>query len=131
MEEPRWTKACGACGFLFVTITLVNGQRVFASNLVVPSQYPNIQAAIDAASDNDVIHVEAGVYKGAGNTEINIRRAVTVTGSPNPADCIIDLEGKGRAFNLNHDEGVFSLSRFTIRNGSSFKGGAIFASGSA
>ena len=41
------------------------------SKLLVPSQYPNIQSAIDAADDYDIVLVADGNYTGEGNTNLS------------------------------------------------------------
>ena len=68
------------------------------ADLYVPGGYPTIQAAIDAASNGDIIHVAAGSYveniivnksvtiDGAGQASTFIYPAVSDVGEPNPDD---------------------------------------------
>ncbi len=50
-----------------------------ARKLIVPIQYSTIQAAIDAAEDNDSVVVLPGTYTGEGNREIEfLGKAITV-----------------------------------------------------
>ncbi len=54
----------------------------FAAEIQVPSQFPTIQAAIDASQDGDVVIVQPGTY--AENINFN-GKAITLT-STNPLD---------------------------------------------
>ena len=68
---------------------------------LVPSQYPTIQAAIDASLDiyGDVVIVEPNIYTGSGNCDINFNgKPITVRSiDPNDSDVvaatIIDCNG--------------------------------------
>jgi len=105
------------------------------TTLHVPSNYPTIQAAIDALKmDNFTIKVADGVYTGAGNTNINFKgKAITVKSENGPANCIIDCENKARGFIFNtYEENDSILEGFTITNGfSSDFGGGMYFSGSS
>lgn len=61
--------ALAALGLLWVPTAL-------AADLYVPSQYPTIQAAINAATDGDTIHVAAGTY----NESVTISKSVRLLG---------------------------------------------------
>ena len=87
----------------------------------VPSVYPTIQDAIDAAETGDEIIVEDGVFSGEGNYEINYNGKNIVVRSENgPENCIIDCNGLGRAFHLNNYETRAAIIKgFTIISGES------------
>jgi hypothetical protein len=90
----------------------------------VPSQYPTIQAAIDAVVDGDEVVVAPGTYTGAGNYDIKFYgKAITVRsiepGNPSvAATTVIDCQRKGRGFIFINGEGPNSiLSGLTITYG--------------
>ncbi|MGD8500632.1 MAG: PQQ-binding-like beta-propeller repeat protein, partial [Phycisphaerales bacterium] len=92
----------------------------FASELLVPSQYPTIQYAIDAADNGDTVIV--GLYESVGN--INFRgKAITVRSSdPNNwaavKNTIIDGGGSGSCVVFDTGEGSNSvLEGFTLVDG--------------
>ena len=108
-----------------------------ANELLVPSQYPTIQSAIDAAFDGDTVIVAPGTYTGVGNRDIDfLGKAITVRSTdPNDpnivAATIIDCNGTEedlhRGFYFHSGEGQNSvLDGFTITNGCAHKGGAIW-----
>jgi parallel beta-helix repeat protein len=97
--------------------------------LVVPTDYPTIQAAIDMAVIGDTILLLDGTYTGVGNKDLDyLGKAITVqslSGDPNAV--IIDCEGEGRGFHFHNGEGTGSvLKGVTITNGNqtSYGGGA-------
>ncbi len=62
---------------LFLGLAAINSAS--AADLYVPTGYPDIQAAVDAAQSNDTIHIAAGVY--AGQVLIS-NKSLTLLGSP-------------------------------------------------
>ena len=53
--------------------------QAIAAEIHVPTDYPVIQAAIDAAENGDCVVVEEGRYTGEGNVNLNFRaKAITV-----------------------------------------------------
>ncbi|MBD3337254.1 MAG: hypothetical protein GF355_17210, partial [Candidatus Eisenbacteria bacterium] len=86
--------------------------------------YPTIQAAIDAASTDDVIELTDGTFTGSGNRDIHYNgKAITVRSqSGDPEACIIDCQGSmsypHRGFIFDGNEDLDSiLEGVTIKNG--------------
>lgn len=104
--------------------------------LDVPSQYPDIKAALAKAGNGDIITLWPGVYSGPNNTNINFGGKDVQIRSIDPSDpnvvaqTIIDCNKSGRAFVYENEETAASmLSGLTIKNGSiNDNGGAIFCS---
>ncbi len=99
-----------------VIVTLTVGPM-----LDVPSEYPTIQAAIDASTNGDMVRVADGTYFGNGNKSLDFGgKAITVcSASGNPALCIIDCENGGCGFRFHSGEGPNSIVEgMMITNGS-------------
>jgi predicted outer membrane repeat protein len=103
--------------------------RTWTVNALGTGQAETIQAAVDAASDNDVIFLEAGTYMGPGNRDVDFGgKSITVISIDGPLVTTIDCEGLGRGFIFQSGETSSSiLSAVTITNGThaSF-GGAVY-----
>jgi len=104
---------------LFIILLSVVHAAVAAERLV-PSQYPTIQAAINAADNGDTVIVEAGTYR--ENIDF-IGKAITVRGS-NPSNfetvknTIIDGEQRDCCVVFRTGESSSSiLEGFTLTNG--------------
>jgi hypothetical protein len=99
----------------------------FAITRNVPSQYPTIQAGIDACVDGDTVLVADGTYTGVGNKDIDFSgKAIVVTSANGPEYCIIDCQNSGIGFYFHlHEDSMSVLSNFTITHGNSSAGGAI------
>jgi predicted outer membrane repeat protein len=99
-----------------------------ASILKVPSEYPTIQDAADAAADTDTILVADGVYTGPGNRSIDfLGKNFTLRSENGAENCTIDCEGVDRAFRIfRHENSSAVIDGFTITNGSGSSGGAIY-----
>jgi len=86
--------------------------------------FNNIQAAIDAAVNGDVVVLQAGTYTGSGNRDIDfLGKAITVRGETGDAnDCVIDCQGteaephRGFKF-VSGEDGNSVLEAITITNG--------------
>lgn len=102
--------------FVILAILLVSASAAQAALLLVPSQYPTIQAAVDAATTGDTIIVSPGVYL---VDEIHITKGVTLRGQ-NIDTCIIDgqLDPSipfGTVY-IDNPTGPVTVEGFTLRN---------------
>ena len=91
-----------------------------SATIRVPTEYPTIQEAIDAAIPGDVVEIEHGTYSGAGNKDLDFRgKQLIVKGvSGDATQCVIDCEGEGRGFYFHGGEGSDSrVEGLTISNG--------------
>ncbi len=141
-------------GSLRITVTKAN---YFRYDVTIPIEwgpifvmpdgtgdYPTIQAAIDVASDGDLIELDDGIFVGEGNRDLDYQgKELTIQAlSGNAVDCIIDPEGTPldphRGFYFHCGESSASiLKNVTIRNGWASPagppdvGGGILCSGSS
>lgn len=127
MVQFRCSTSCTRIGVSAAALLFANA--CLAADLHVPSQYPTIRAAVNAATHGDRVILADGVYSGADNRNIDVlSRIMIMSASGDPAACVVDCESAGRAFRLRfgHDYAA-GVSGITIRNGSSmpYEGGAI------
>ncbi|MCK4415404.1 MAG: right-handed parallel beta-helix repeat-containing protein [Candidatus Eisenbacteria sp.] len=95
--------------------------------LVLPDgsgDFPNIQAAVDAATNGDVILLSDGTFTGDGNRDIDFDgKAITVRSlSDDPVSCTVDCQGNSsaphRGFRFDSGETASSvLQGLTVMNG--------------
>jgi len=112
---------------------------VSAEVLRVPSEYPTIQAGIDASGDGDTVLVADGIYTGDGNRDLDFQgRRIELRSENGPEATIIDSEGSWfdyhRAFYFHSGEGRSSVVRgIGVRGGvfAEFPGGGIRCEGSS
>ncbi|HPD28994.1 MAG TPA: hypothetical protein PLL20_03295 [Phycisphaerae bacterium] len=106
-------------------------RAVFASNpprtLYVPSHYPTLQDALNAATYNDIIHIEAGTHAGTGFHDISIPRDHIVIQGAGPSASIIDLEGVAQLGWL--DDIHITFQNLQISRGLGDLGGALRLTG--
>lgn len=134
----------GALSGLYIeNISAVSSNMTFTFNpgggLNVPSMYPTIQAAIDAAADGQEIVLADGVYTGAGNRDLDFggKHPILRSASGDPTQCILDVQGgpgdEHRAFVFSSGEtSAAVVDGVTIRNGfTTGGGGAIRLDGSS
>ncbi len=102
-----------------IVFVLLSSVSASAATLLVPSQYPTIQAGIDAAVNGDTVLVAPGTYTGNGNRSIDFGgKAIIVKSESGPDDCIIDCQYYTCGFYFHSGETSDSvLNGFTITNG--------------
>jgi parallel beta-helix repeat protein/predicted outer membrane repeat protein len=114
----------------FVVLLAVSALAPAATHLV-PADYDNIQAAINAAVNGDTVLVADGTYTGLGNRDIEFfGKGITVQSETGADNCIIDCQGTEtelhRGFNFSYNQDTNSvINGFTIINGYATSGGGI------
>lgn len=116
---PEYSGGCGLIGACEVGCT----EQDFLVRPDGSGDFPTIQAAIDAALDNDHVRLADGTFTGDGNRDVSFvgKRIVVCSESGDAAACILDCQGSPgvdrRAFNFWSDEDSASVvSGLTIRN---------------
>ncbi len=85
----------------FATFSLESDTYVtIGDNVIyVPDDYETIEQAIFNAGNGDIIVIRDGLYRGVGNRDLDFsRKNITVRSENGPENCIIDCEGRSRAF---------------------------------
>ncbi|MBC8486167.1 MAG: hypothetical protein H8D45_09010 [Bacteroidetes bacterium] len=94
--------------FLTIILQSLALKTVFAEIIKVPEQFPEIQDAIDYASDGDTVLVYPGIYQEQiwfGGKEILVDSLFILTNNPAYRDStVIQASGKGYIINFNSSE---------------------------
>ncbi len=118
---------------LGVFIILTSISFAAADTFEVPSDFPTIQQAINAASDYDIIVVDDDVYTGVNNVNLDFEKKKITLRSRNGAEgCVINGGLAARAFIFqNGEDSETVVEGFTIVAGLADYGGAIECQGSS
>lgn len=82
-----------------------------------------INKGISSVDEYGTVKIANGVYKGSGNTNIDIAQSVNIKGQSQKGT-IIDGTGKNSIFNI-YDSTHVTITNLAIINGDNFSGGAI------
>jgi hypothetical protein len=99
----------------------------------VPGDWPTMQEAIDTAQTGDTVLVGDGIFTGDGNYDIDLLgKSIVIKSENGPAHTIIDCNGSPdshhRGFNFaGGEDSATIIDGFTIKNGYSVSGGAVYA----
>jgi len=99
------------------------GQAGATTRVVRPDglgDYPDIQSAIQASVNGDIVLLAPGTFTGPGNRDLDYHgKAITVrSSSDDPQACIIDCQRLGRGLVMSENEGPQSILRgVTLANG--------------
>ena len=101
-----------------------------AATINVPADYTTIQAAVDAASNGDMVIVAPGTYTGTthhGYVVHTLGKAITIKASGTPGETILDGEDMLRVVICSYGEGADTIIEgFTITGGyTDWDGGGI------
>ena len=94
------------------------------NQILVPQDYPTIQQALDAATDNTVVTVSDGIYTGEENKNLDFAgKSIWLRSKNGPHSVTIDCEGDGRAFDFDNQEPTTAgVEGFTLTGGSLNRG---------
>jgi hypothetical protein len=92
--------------------------------------FQTIGAGIAAAFHGDTVLIRNGLYRGAGNKNLETNGAeIVIRSESGAAGCVIDCEGSGQGFYVHDGEGQgLRFQGLTIRNGNA-KSGGLYAEG--
>ncbi|MFH1690785.1 MAG: right-handed parallel beta-helix repeat-containing protein [Candidatus Eisenbacteria bacterium] len=136
------TRAC-AFSVAAALVLIAAGTATGATYTIRPDgtgDFPTIQAAVNAAVDDDIIELIDGTYTGDGNRDIQVpSRPIAIRSQSNSYErCIIDCEGSARAehrgfhFQTNVGTGNPMLRGIGIINGyTTMSGGGIWVEGAS
>ncbi|MFC1572848.1 FlgD immunoglobulin-like domain containing protein [Candidatus Eisenbacteria bacterium] len=105
--------------FLGLIVPFLASATTYLINPDGTGDFPTIQAAVDAASDGDVIELADGVFIGEGNRGVNWEGTDIALRAElgDPTSCIIDCQNIDRGFAVRLTPSSASIQGITIRNG--------------
>jgi hypothetical protein len=102
---------------LIVIFFIARSVRAYGVTVVIPDNYPNIQAGIDAAASGDTVLVRDGTYLLTAAIDFK-GKTITVRSENGAGNCFLDGQNNTRVVYFHSGESSRSvLSGFTIRNG--------------
>ena len=101
LARKNCVKSSLVSGIYTILLALNAGSSRAQTAITVPTNYPTIQSAINAANNGDTVLVSPGTY--VENINFN-GKAITVTSSSGPVTTIIDGNHNGTVVTFNHSE---------------------------
>jgi parallel beta-helix repeat protein len=87
----------------------------------VPDNYPTIQQAVNAASEDDTIIVRDGTY----HENVNVNKSLTIHSENGSANCIVTASvNTNHVFNVTED--YVNITGFTVENATDWPGAGIY-----
>ncbi len=103
------------CFILLVSFFFLFPFNLLADTLYVPStEYPTIEAGVNAALYGDVVLVASGTYY---ENSIQMKNGVSLVSQGGASSTIIDAQGLGRAFRCHGNDSQTKIKGFTLTNG--------------
>jgi len=114
--------------FPLIVVAIVS-PTIYAADLLVPSQFQTIQAAIDNAQNGDTVRIAPGLYSERVSI---IGKAISVQSNDGARSVTIDAAGTGRCVDVSGvTEGQLRLQGLILQHGSANDfGGGIRVTGS-
>jgi fibronectin-binding autotransporter adhesin len=131
----------GAMSIFEIRLPMARAAEHTVCSEVLPTcTFTNVQAAVDAAGEGDVIKVASGTYTGVNNYDgltqvVYISKSVTIRGGyttaftepPNPEanPTTLDAQGQGRVLYITGDISP-TIEGLRITGGNAFNGGGVY-----
>jgi parallel beta-helix repeat protein len=116
-----------ASGLVAALCLIILSSAGDAATRRVPSQYPTIQAGLDASAVGDTVLVAAGTYTGPGNVGLVYGKDLVLRSEGGPQETVIDVEYAQTAgfwFRYSYTRAAV-LDGFTVRRGVAGSAGEI------
>ena len=119
----------------WILFVLVVALPCNAAVIRIPQDYPNVQAAVNVASDGDTLLIADGTYYGISNHLILINNlSLSIVSENGPENCVFDCFGEeGRFFRMIegperfiHFEGITFQNSANREGGTRSWGGGVF-----
>ncbi len=131
---PQWVdtqRFCGGAAVDTYYVDAVHGNDQNNGHTAMTA-FRSLWRGIQAAGAGDTVRVLPGVYVGTLNRDLDFAgRLITLRSEDGPASVTLDCQHRGRAFWFHHGEDASAVVEgFTVLNGFSNQGGAIFCDAS-
>ena len=130
MYSPQFRHSLKLAVLVVSLLTASSRSIVLAATLIVPTQHPTIQGALNAAQNGDTVLVQPGTYPGSILRFLG--KAIYLRSANGPTVTTIRGDGANPVFHLAQGETRTTIIEgFTITNGGGSSGGGIILNGSS